>query len=550
MKNNKINRFFPGFLIMAVLLASCGRPILKIEHVPANTPAGTLLYLAGDFNRWDPGDRRFSVQLSSDSVYYLNLPNGFGKLHFKFTRGDWTTVETDVCGFDIEDRMIKYQDTDTVAISIESWKDLEAINCPEVTIVVNKLPDVTPENTTIAIAGNFNEWDPDENSQMKRDSLSGKYVLKLPRKGNDRLVEFKITRGNLTNAEADKFGKEIEKRRFLFGDIDTLFIEVENWEDLQDDKQEFLTIILDRIPINTFDGEKIFLTGSFNGWYPKDNDYELTKNGQGKYQIRIPKPETPIEFKITRGDWSKQEADRYGFASGNRMYEPNQGDTLLLSVEQWTDRSTKIKRQYTIKINKLPVNTPPDPSIFLAGTLNGWNPGSRQYKFQKLTDGKWYITFENRDSDFEFKITRGTWNKEEADRYGNIIANRLGNRAINDTLEIEVENWVDIPPVNQEKVVIVINSVPPTTPKNKQIFIAGTFNNWNPGNPDYILSKNLKGHYYITIPKKDREIEFKFTLGSWDFEEQDAEKQNIPNRYYKFGYSDTLLLKVENWKNL
>jgi hypothetical protein len=167
-----------------------------------------------------------------------------------------------------------------------------------------------------------------------------------------------------------------------------------------------------------------------------------------------------------------------------------------------------------------------------------------------LTDGKWYLTFENRDSDFEFKITRGTWNKEEADRYGNPIANRLSNKAINDTLEIEVVNWVDIPALNQEKVVIVINSVPPTTPKNKQIYIAGTFNSWNPGNPDYILSKNLKGQYYISIPRKDNEIEFKFTLGSWDYEEQDFENENISNRYYKFGYSDTLFLKVENWKNL
>jgi len=92
--------------------------------------------------------------------------------------------------------------------------------------------------------------------------------------------------------------------------------------------------------------------------------------------------------------------------------------------------------------------------------------------------------------------------------------------------------------------------VPATTPKNKQIYITGTFNNWNPGNPNYILSKNLKGQFYYTVPRKDDEIEFKFTLGSWDFEEQNAEKENVSNRYYKFGYADTLFLKVENWKNL
>jgi len=109
-------------------------------------------------------------------------------------------------------------------------------------------------------------------------------------------------------------------------------------------------------------------------------------------------------------------------------------------------------RRFTIKINQLPENTPPDASIYLAGTLNGWNPGSRHHKFQQQTDGKFYITFENSDPDFEFKITRGTWNKEEADRNGNRISNRSGYGAINDTLEIEVENWIDIPLKNQDKV--------------------------------------------------------------------------------------------------
>jgi len=550
MNNILKNRRFQSWLILVVLLASCNSPVIKIKHIPGNTPTGSTLYLAGDFNRWDPGDSRFSVQLGHDSVYYVKLPSGFGKLHFKFTRGDWSTVETDLCGFEIANRMLNYSDEDTVVVTIQSWKDLEAINCPEVTIVVNKLPAVTPEDATIAIAGNFNEWNPDDNSQMKRDSLTGKYVIRLPRKSDDRLVEFKITRGNLINAEADKFGKEVGKRRFLYGDVDTLFIDVENWEDLQDDAQEFLTIILDKVPKETLPDEKIYLTGSFNGWYPKDNDFVFGKNHQGKHQIRIPKPELPVEFKITRGDWSKQEADKYGNIPSNRRYEPSNNDTLFLTVEQWTDLSKQMPYRFTMKINKLPQSTPSNASIYLAGTFNNWNPGNKHYKFEKIADGKWYITFENPDPYFEFKITRGSWRNEEADKSGNIISNRTNEVTHGDTLEIEVENWVDIEPKQQDKVVILLTSVPASTPKNKQIFVAGTFNNWNPGNSDYIMSRNLKGQYYITIPRKGGEMEFKFTLGSWDFEEQDAERRNIPNRYYKYGYSDTLFLKVENWKNL
>lgn len=545
-----INKYFSLLLFISVIMASCSSPVLKIEHVPANTPRGSALYLAGDFNRWDPGDRRFSVQLTSDSVYFMKLPNGFGKLHCKFTRGDWTTVETDLCGFDISNRLVKYFEQDTITISIESWKDLEAINCPEVTIVVNKMPQVTPEDATIAIAGNFNEWNPDEGSRMQRDSLTGKYVLKLPRKSADRLIEFKITRGNLMNAEADKFGKEIAKRRFLYGEVDTLFIDIENWEDLQDSSQEFLTIILGKVPVETFPDDQIFLTGSFNGWYPKDSDYLFYKNSQGKPQIRIPKPAEPIEFKITRGDWSKQEADKYGYIAENRRYEPQQQDTVILSLEQWIDRSKKRSHLFTIVLGKIPANTPADASVYISGAFNSWNPGNRHYIFEKKPDGKYYYTFENRSSRFEFKITRGSWRNEEADMYGNAMPNRTNEGAVGDTLVIEIKNWVDLPPGKQERVVLFVTSVPPSTPKDKHIFVAGTFNNWNPANSDYILSKNLKGQYYITIPRKASEIGFKFTLGSWDYEEQDAEKTNIPNRYYKFGYSDTLFLKIENWKNL
>ncbi len=550
MNTNIINKYFPLFLLISVIMASCSSPVLKIENLPANTPQGSVLYLAGDFNRWDPGDRRFSVKTTTDSVYYLKLPNGFGKLHFKFTRGDWTTVETDLCGFDITNRSVKYFEQDTIAVSVESWKDLQAINCPEVTIVVNKLPQVTPEGATIAIAGNFNEWNPDEYSRMQRDSLTGKYMLKLPRKSADRLIEFKITRGNLMNAEADKFGKEIAKRRFLYGEVDTLFIDVENWEDLQDNSQEFLTIILDRVPVETFPDDQIFLTGSFNGWYPKDSDYLFYKNQQGKPQIRIPKPAAPIEFKITRGDWSKQEADKYGYIAENRRYEPQADDTIHLLLDQWIDRSKKMSHLFTIVISKIPSNTPQDATVYLSGPFNNWNPGNRNYIFERKKDGKLYFSFENKRSSFEFKVTRGSWRNEEADKYGNVMPNRTNEGADRDTLFIEIENWVDVPPGNQDRVVLFVTNVPQTTPSDKHIFVAGTFNSWNPSNPDYILNKNLKGQYYITIPRKADEIGFKFTLGSWDFEEQDASKNNIPNRYYKFGYSDTLFLKIDNWKNL
>jgi alpha-glucosidase len=62
------------------------------------------------------------------------------------------------------------------------------------------------------------------------------------------------------------------------------------------------------------------------------------------------------------------------------------------------------------------------------------------------------------------------------------------------------------------------------------------------------MNRNLKGNYYIAIPAHNDGISFKFTLGSWDSEELDEDGSTISNRTYKFGYADTLRLKVENWE--
>jgi hypothetical protein len=42
-------------------------------------------------------------------------------------------------------------------------------------------------------------------------------------------------------------------------------------------------------------------------------------------------------------------------------------------------------------------------------------------------------------------------------------------------------------------------------------------------------------------------LEFKFTLGSWNTVEANAEGEDISNRIYRYGDIDTLELVVEKW---
>ncbi len=548
---NLIQNSMPRILLagmMVLMITSCTRPVIKIENIPANTPLGSRIFVSGNFNRWDPGDQSFMMELGADSNYYITIPRGFGEVQCKFTRGDWTSVETDVCGYDIENRSFYYGKKDTVVVSVESWKDLEAINCPEVTIVLNKLPENTPAEEPITIAGNFNEWLPDSNSVFKQDNRTGKYVLTLPRKDATREIEYKITRGTLLKAEADRFGNEIEKRKLQFGALDTVYVDVENWEDIGFDVPEKVTIIIESVPVQTMPNDILYITGDFNGWYPRDNKFILQKNKNGKFQIDLPGTQDEIEFKFTRGDWSKQEVDKWGYKIPNRTFSFGTSDTLYIKIENWEDRSNEIPVSYFFVINKLPKTTPADSKFYIAGSINGWDANNKKYRFEKLTNGTWFLKVENQAQSFEYKITRGNWSSEEADLYGNNIANRLADKNRNDTTYLEIINWIDIPILEQKSVVLVIDSLPAYTPKGQKIFIAGNFNNWNPGNPNYVMNRNLKGNYYITIPAHNDGISFKFTLGSWDSEELDENGNTISNRTYKFGYADTLRLKVENWE--
>ncbi len=74
-------------------------------------------------------------------------------------------------------------------------------------------------------------------------------------------------------------------------------------------------------------------------------------------------------------------------------------------------------------------------------------------------------------------------------------------------------------------------TVPAATPDSPGVFIAGSFNGWNPAAAGSRLAKQSPGRYTITLPPSVRgPIEFKFTRGSWDRVELTAARGGVPNR--------------------
>ena len=100
------------------------------------------------------------------------------------------------------------------------------------------------------------------------------------------------------------------------------------------------------------------------------------------------------------------------------------------------------------------------------------------------------------------------------------------------------------------QVTIIVDSVPSYTPAGAQVFIAGSFNQWNPGSSAHQLSLMPDSTRRITLPAGSGTVTFKFTRGTWASVEGNASGAFRPNRTYTYGNGDTLRLKILSWEDL
>jgi predicted alpha/beta superfamily hydrolase len=106
-----------------------------------------------------------------------------------------------------------------------------------------------------------------------------------------------------------------------------------------------------------------------------------------------------------------------------------------------------------------------------------------------------------------------------------------------------------VPAMAHPQATCIIDSIPAYTPPEDTIFIAGNFNGWNPGDTNYILSKNAEQKWYYTTDSvpEGTVIQFKFTRGSWETVEKGPLGEEIPNRMFTFGNGDTIHIIIYNW---
>lgn len=112
-------------LTMALTMPLQSQVTFLLEAIPDYTPAAGPIFIAGDFNGWNPGDPANRLDKNQSGTWYITLPSrpSGTRIQYKFTRGSWSTVEKGVGGEEISNRSYIYSKPDTVLISIYNWAD-------------------------------------------------------------------------------------------------------------------------------------------------------------------------------------------------------------------------------------------------------------------------------------------------------------------------------------------------------------------------------------------------------------------------------------------
>src|SRR5687767_3296152 len=111
------------FIIVLLFLVSCSafsqsKIKLTIRSVPGYTNPNEDLYIAGNFNSWNPkhNDSKFEKE---NGGYEIKLKLDNGLYEYKITRGSWDKVESKKGGFPILNRILKVEDDAEIEIEIE-----------------------------------------------------------------------------------------------------------------------------------------------------------------------------------------------------------------------------------------------------------------------------------------------------------------------------------------------------------------------------------------------------------------------------------------------
>lgn len=224
-----------GLAFCATLNVHAQNPVtFVITNIPSYTPESDTLYLVSSLDNWTLANPDKVFKLFPDGNYRLTIDIGeTSKFEYKINRGDWDKVEGNAWGDFISNRRFTYYDTIfEVRLSVESWQDLHNSEFPPIEVIVISVPENTPPDANIYMAGTFNNWmDNDPAYKMTRKN-DGTYHGEI-RAGIDS-VAFKFTRGSWESIEGRWDGGMRSNRVYQSHQAynNQIVAEIKSWNDL------------------------------------------------------------------------------------------------------------------------------------------------------------------------------------------------------------------------------------------------------------------------------------------------------------------------------
>jgi predicted alpha/beta superfamily hydrolase len=125
--------FFCAFLLSGHFFLSNGQqkiafktgkmPPVIVSKVHSDSLPVLRLFLAGNFNGWNPADTLWQLRPDGHGAYYINKQLSKGPYQFKVTRASWQTVECAADGKPIDNRTVNVSGDTTVTLDIAAWQD-------------------------------------------------------------------------------------------------------------------------------------------------------------------------------------------------------------------------------------------------------------------------------------------------------------------------------------------------------------------------------------------------------------------------------------------
>lgn len=111
--------------------------------------------------------------------------------------------------------------------------------------------------------------------------------------------------------------------------------------------------------------------------------------------------------------------------------------SLLLSVVSFA--------QVTLRVTAIPSNTPAGATIYVAGSLNTWDPGNAAYTLQADGSGNYQIVIPEGSGTVNYKFTRGSWPTVEGNASGGFVPDRSFTfTGSPQTINLTILSWEDL----------------------------------------------------------------------------------------------------------